>query len=491
MNVSRSSLMPLLRFALLISYMALTATLALFHEPWRDEADTWLMARDSSLSTIASIVPNMGTPIGWYLILKPFAALGLPFGTQQVLALLLVWSAAAVIIFQGPFSIAVSASLCLSWFLSFEYSVIARNYAVGVAGVFYLLGSWSSRGPARLRTLQWWLSWPLITFSSVHFLALTPGLMLLSTIRSRPGSQPRPLPSVAVLWPLALFVVATWSLWPTGSGQLSPNLLAFFKPLNLVQAISLSVFSFGRHEGAWAYAGCALFLLLLFLCKPRPWEILALTLMILGLNAIFVCKYFFLLARYAGLNWLILIVAAWLSLGRSEYNELPLATKLRLRSLSWLLVAITFANLPSSTSRWHKEITRPFTDAEKTAQYLLENDLLQERIACSKPPQCSAVLGYLPAGTKFWYPGIGNWGTHMMWDDLYAKSLKLTPEEALLRAREFLHDSAGHQSFLFLTNRPIAEPESLGLSPVAPQPHGAWFSTDEGFTIYRWNADAP
>lgn len=490
MDTSRISVPAILKVTLLLSFMALTGTLAFFHEPWRDEADTWLMVRDASLLTIAKIVPDMGTPIGWYLILKPFAALGLPFGTQQVLALCLVWGAAAIIIFQGPFSILVSACLCLSWFLSFEYSVIARNYALGVFGLFALLGSWSGRGPARLRSLEWWLAWPLIIFSSVHFLALAPGLILLSVLgKQQPDGDEAP-PLVAHLWPLLLLAVAVMSLWPTGHGQLSPEFFSFFKPLNLVQATSLSIFPHSGVAGASAYLGTVVFISFLLVFRLRLIEALAFALMIAGVNSLFVFKYFFPVSRYAGLNWLILVVASWVSLLGAQRNGAATGIRGRIKLFSGLLLLVTLLNLPESVARWRREVALPYTDARNAAQYLINMNLLGQPIACSRPPQCSAILGYLPGRTNFWYPGIDQWGTHMLWDHAYVNSLKLAPEEALLRAKKFLHDSEGHKEFLFISNRTISEPQSLGLTRLWETPRSAWFVKDESFTAYRWQEAA-
>ena len=128
----------------MLSYIVLTAILAFHHEPWRDEIDSWLMARDASLGTIIKISPDMGTPVGWYFLLKPFASLGLPLIVQQAITLALVWVAVAILIFQSPFSPLISLLWCVSWYLSFEYSVMSRNYTLGVLGVFALLGSYTA-----------------------------------------------------------------------------------------------------------------------------------------------------------------------------------------------------------------------------------------------------------------------------------------------------------------------------------------------------------
>jgi hypothetical protein len=294
--------------------MILTATLAFHHEPWRDEVDSWLMARDASLGTIVTISPDMGTPVGWYFILKPFASLGLPFGAQQVLTLILIWLAVAILIFQGPFSILVSAYWCLSWYLSFEYSVMSRNYTLGVLGVFALLGSHSANGSQRLKSFQWWVSWPLVVFSSVHFLALTPGLMVLSHTLEKRLRPKRERILLKYSWPILLASLSVWILWPTGHGQMGPKVVHFFQWINFQHAISLGVFPFLSIVGASRFVA-PLFISSWFLvCRCGLRETIAFVLMMAGVNAVFVCVYFSHSLRYAGINWIILIALAWVGL---------------------------------------------------------------------------------------------------------------------------------------------------------------------------------
>ena len=478
------------KVALLISFMVLTASLALHHEPWRDEVDSWLMARDASLATILEISPNMGTPVGWYYMLKPLAAIGLPFGAQQILTLFLVWLAVGFLVFQGPFSILMSLCLCLSWYLSFEYAAMSRNYTVGVLGVFALLGACSLKDSSRLGTVQWWLAWPLVCFSSVHFLALTPGLLLISYLLKRHQyvSQAR---LIAIhLWPVFLFALSVWLLWPTGNGQFSAQFITRFQIGNWPTASALAVFPFFEPSQSSMYLGPFVACVLLRVCAPRRFEIIALGLMVAGVNSIFVFKYFGRALRYSGVNWIILIVAVWLSLLRLRGAESPSA-QLRARLLSVLVLVITVTNMSDVVGRWFQEHKYPFTDGGAVAQYLIDSNQLQEPIACATPPRCSVILGYLPGHIKFWYPGINDWGSHMFWDRTYAESNRLPAKEAFLSAKKSLHDERRLEKFLFISSQPIPNPDALQLVKVWESQGRAWRIMDENFTVYRWQSDDP
>lgn len=474
----------------MLSYMVLTATLAFHHEPWRDEVDSWLMARDASLGTIVRISPDMGTPVGWYFLLKPFASLGFSFATQQALTLILIWAAVAILIFQGPFSILVSACWCLSWYLSFEYSVMSRNYTLGVLGVFTLLGSYSASGRSRLKSFQWWISWPLVVFSSVHFLAMTPGLMLLGCILDRRFEPKRGRILPKYIWPLILLALCSWILWPTGHGQMGSNLRNFFSLLNMRHAISLAVFPFLSVDGISKFASLLFICCWLLVSRCGLLETLAIMLMMAGVNAIFVFTYFHQSLRHCGLNWVLLASIAWVGLLKARLRR---ADSARTQSflIAVMLCAVTLVNIFSTAERWKKEIQSPFTDAGATARYLTENNLLQEPIACRSAPCCSAILGYISVPTRFWYPGIDQWGTHMYWDRNYTRGFSLSATKAFLRTKDSLHKVQGHAAFLFLSNEEIPDFVALGLTKIWESPRQAWAIGDERFVVYRWQSTSP
>ena len=74
-------------WVLTLAYVAVTAFVAMHHEPWRDEADPWLYVRDANLFTILARTRYAGLPALWFLCLTPLAKLGLPYASQKVLHL--------------------------------------------------------------------------------------------------------------------------------------------------------------------------------------------------------------------------------------------------------------------------------------------------------------------------------------------------------------------------------------------------------------------
>jgi len=100
------------------------------HEPWADEAQAFLQARDLDLKTLwLHELRYEGTPGLWHTILwiaqrwfhAPYAALG-------VIGMLCAAAGVAFILWKCPFPRPLSYLLVFSYFLVYQYTVVARSY---------------------------------------------------------------------------------------------------------------------------------------------------------------------------------------------------------------------------------------------------------------------------------------------------------------------------------------------------------------------------
>ena len=102
----------------------------LHHEPWADEAQSWLIARDShTLTELLQAVKYEGTLPTWHLINKAFQLAGLDYGHMFVIPL--VFSAIGVILlFFTDAPLWSKIMLPFSFFVVYQNSVVARQYAM-------------------------------------------------------------------------------------------------------------------------------------------------------------------------------------------------------------------------------------------------------------------------------------------------------------------------------------------------------------------------
>lgn len=132
-----------------VLYIAIIAIVMCFHEPWFDEAQSWLIARDSPIASIFSVRPHYeGHPPFWNLLLAVAAKSGIPYefgikGIQLICASLLgVW-----LIFKSPFNRAGSLATFLipfTYFACFQYGVTSRPYALLCLSLLVTAHYWNS-----------------------------------------------------------------------------------------------------------------------------------------------------------------------------------------------------------------------------------------------------------------------------------------------------------------------------------------------------------
>jgi len=134
--------------AVLAAFLGLGFVAVLHHEPWRDEIEIWLIARDSA--SLGELLHNMrteGHPVLWYLL-----NFGLTRFTRDPLAMqltnLAIGAAAALLFFRAaPFGLATRLLFAFGYYALFEFTLIARSYALGLLLLFAFCARASRREP--------------------------------------------------------------------------------------------------------------------------------------------------------------------------------------------------------------------------------------------------------------------------------------------------------------------------------------------------------
>jgi len=147
------------------------------HEPWTDEAQSWLLARDLNwIQLVFGELRYEGHPGLWYSILwvtihifhLPYSALGYVGASFAILGF-------AVVILLAPFPLVLRYSIVCSYFFVYQYAVIARSYvllpllAFGAASLFRHRPRW---------TLALALVLSLLGHVSVHGAVIALGIAL-------------------------------------------------------------------------------------------------------------------------------------------------------------------------------------------------------------------------------------------------------------------------------------------------------------------------
>lgn len=144
-NSESKSGFSLFSLILIIVYSILVVFGAYHHEPWRDEAQAWLIARDLDFLGIINQMYVEGTPALWHLIIAPFAKLGFPYYSITVIHLLISISAISVFVTKSHFSKLFKILVIFSYYFAFEYAIIARNYSLTILFLFLIASMYAKR----------------------------------------------------------------------------------------------------------------------------------------------------------------------------------------------------------------------------------------------------------------------------------------------------------------------------------------------------------
>ena len=123
---------------LLFAFAAIVGIITIYHhEMWRDESQAFLIVRDSkNLIELWQNVRYEGHPVLWYGLLYISYHIFTSVYTIQVIHLIIGLGVVALIARHSPFLFFEKFLLIFSYFFSYEYLVISRNYAVGILFLF-------------------------------------------------------------------------------------------------------------------------------------------------------------------------------------------------------------------------------------------------------------------------------------------------------------------------------------------------------------------
>lgn len=122
----------ILDIVIIIIFAVIASITTAFHEPWFDEAQAWLIARDSSISQMLTYILHYeGHPPLWHFLLMLPARGGVPFELGlKATSIICSTIAVAILVLKSSFPRWVRYLLPFSYFIIYQYTVVARNYSL-------------------------------------------------------------------------------------------------------------------------------------------------------------------------------------------------------------------------------------------------------------------------------------------------------------------------------------------------------------------------
>ena len=492
------------RWALALSAMFLfiAGPAAFRHEMWRDELQAWLVARDShSLTELLGNLRYEGHPAAWYLLLAPLTRL---FRSPAIMQLLHVLIATATILLLtrfAPFTRLQKVLLVLGYFFVFEYSVIARNYALGILLFFVACRLYAER-KQRLTLLTAVLV--LLAHTSVHALILTIAfsgilfLELLSADSRGSSSPPHRRLAAACCVIVSAIVASVFQLIPPSDTGYAVEWITGFdgKRIRDVAGIIPHVLLpipeidddfwwswMFESTMTWPLTGVLSLLFVGWISLALLRRPAALLLFVTGTAGLLSFFYVKLLGdmNHHGFLFVLLLGALWIARnvretppwrGLAALNERAVRTMPAL--LSVLLVVQAAGGLVAIILG-HRYV---FSYGKRAATFIAEHRLDDLPIIADRDAQATSVIGYLDGRKVFFVRGMRA-GSFVKWDS--SRLGDMPDREVIERSRQLI--PAGE--LLLVMNRSLATEvaESSNVEAVATFAGNA--VTDEEFYLYR------
>ncbi|OGG04284.1 hypothetical protein A2Z33_03995 [Candidatus Gottesmanbacteria bacterium RBG_16_52_11] len=446
-------------------YASLIIFGVLYHEPWRDEAHPWMKARETPLGIIVSEdIRNEGTPILWFLILKPFAPAGFPYLTMSFIHAGLAITAVYILLRFAKLPMLLKILFPFTYYMAYEYSVISRNYVLTVLLTFAIAALYDKR---LTKPILYSLLISLL-FQTNSFSILPAGVFMMLfvfDILRKKLLAPGTILSVAVLSVSAAFTFLTLRNGAARIINYPPDNPLLELPVIIRNAI---VPSFPQHPAAPFLSPeintiitilTALLIpgILLFLWRNTHIFILCVSTVSWWLYVnLYVHKGSI---RHHGLLLIYLVVFFWLG----GIDQKPLTpVRQAVRSVLLVSLAVLFTvSLGYTKYIYSADYTYASSGARDMATYLKQNNLDKYDTVAYIASHGLAVLPYLN-NKQFWYPEFGAKGYYNTSDNRYhALFFSLSTYDAFRRIDRAFPPG---KPVLLLLSFPLPDEESAGYS---------------------------
>lgn len=451
-------------------YLVISSVGMMHHELWLDEAQHFLIGRDSH--SLPSMYYNMrydGHPRLWnfllYFITHYITA---SYIGMQVFHLLITSSTVFIFLRYAPFTTLVKILIISGYYFLFEYNLLSRNYALGILLLFtccILLRD------ARKNIL--WIGGILFVMCNTHLFYAIAAMgifiyLLPEFARERALFKPRWIIfSSLVLAGMVCIAIQTQT--PPEENFYHVRPADWIRPNNLIFTcyalirgwLPIPQFFNGHFWNTYwlqdRNIGMILRDMLFLFFVIFPGLILKRTIraMLFYYSTVFVLLAFFLVtqlagSRYFGMVYIYFLAACWMASYRSgdvfSLANLPGGPYIKLFFRGSLYLVLV-AQILIGIFALEQDFSRPFSQAKNTIDYIRQEQLSNQEIAVdgyNAGPMLSAYLG-----RPVYYLDIGQPGSWVIWRTSYFPNPRRTIEQEMSRSAYL----QGLDKFVLISNR--------------------------------------
>jgi hypothetical protein len=490
-------------FALILTLIFLAAAGFVLsrHEIWRDEAQAWLLAKDSrSLDDLALRMKFDGHQALWYWGLFALSRFTASPAAMQILHLLI--AAAAVFLFArfAPFPRAARILFAFSYYAFYEYGVISRNYGVGMLMLFFACAVWKRRRRSLLLPAL-----ALLLLAQTNTTMVIPAVAIAIVLAGealilRKEGRPRFLVFAAVVVLIGLGV-GLYQAMPDSSSTYAKSIDVEVQPQKAYYIYRLIGKAFltvpdpkphfwgtsilRRYPSAPITTPLLSGLILLFalialIDRPRA---LAFGVMAVGALCVFFYVAYLGYIRHHGSLFLVFLAAMWMA---AEEKAAPWGGGWLRRAARWgrkaapaVVTGLLLIQTAATAIAAAYDVRLPFSQGKRAAAYIRARGLGDRVIVGDVPFAMSPLSAYLDA--PIYAPRLERWTTYTPWIEAARRNTGMTE---IVAAAERLSRETGRE-YLIALNYPLNEGSlrTRRLRRVAA--FGGAIVGDESFYLYR------
>ena len=400
---------------ILIIYATITLIGIIFHENWRDEAQSWLIARDLNFIDIFKQMKFEGHPCLWHFIIAPFVKLGFPYFVQNIIAWLIMCTTTGLILWKLSFNKYVKILIIFSAPFLYYYSVIARSYCLIPLAIVLIAITYKNR---KEKPIQYVLSISFLAHTHVLMLGLVGILYLFFFFEelilkfNKKTKEERRLiiiSFVIAIVGLILLFLQLFSSIDTNS-QVEGNMEINNDTGRFLYEIVVNIVSKTLGNENYGVIVCVISILMAETISQLINNTKNTLIMLIGIG-FQLGVYLFI---YADLSYqkiftsLFIIIFCYFI---QDENQKKI-------SFIWFetsLVFILMLNCILGINAFAKDVQYEFSDAKNTAEFINYNINESSTFIVSSIPYASAIIPYTNS-YKFWSPQINNYYTFVTWN---------------------------------------------------------------------------
>lgn len=417
----------------MLCYSIITFIILLFHESWRDEAQAWLIARDLNIIDIFGQMKYEGHPVIWYLILVPFAKLGLPYIFVKIVSWLICNIAVWLILKKAPFNLILKILFIFSMPMIYLYPSISRSYcliplAITIVAIYF--------GQRHEKPIQYILSILFLVNTHVIMYGMVGILLLLfyieELIQNRKTNSKEQKKKVYISL-IVIIVGLILTLIPIIISMLTNTDVSLTSNTSIFEDTKLKMENayekimtgcFGENELILKIVAIALIILL---CYEIRYHLKNALVIICTEGLQFLIYTYVYMGSEQRVSTLILLMMFifWVQSNNKINKDNTSKIEKKLTNIAeYILVFVLIINVVNGMVAVNKEIKTTYSSSYETAEWIKENLEDDSIFICTNMPLSSAIIPYIDKEV-FWSPQTLDYFSFTSWDENYRTGYSL------------------------------------------------------------------